>query len=155
MFQSALKLLKDLEDVLDLVEDGLGLGKFQPTSPNVEIDATNPGGGDGSNNEDSESLDDDELFASYAVKSPLQVGLTRLESIIDRLYRLSFKIRNPATRIGFSKASAYRLVDKDTKVDLIDQYALHDQRYVEEESKRMTGLDYKDLESNFLVQRLA
>ncbi|KAL9119285.1 MAG: hypothetical protein Q9187_004160, partial [Circinaria calcarea] len=71
------------------------------------------------------------------------------------LYRLSFKIRNPATRLGFTKARYYRQVDQDTGINLIDQFTIFDHKHLEEVFAQLRHISCHDAKENFLVQRLA
>ncbi len=64
-----------------------------------------------------ESSDEEESLLSYQKNSNVAIMLENARLIIDTLYKLSFKIRDPATRVGFSKARAYRQVDEDTGGD--------------------------------------
>lgn len=52
--------------------------------------------------------------------------------IIDGLYRIATKIRNPATRLQSAKARAFRRVDPDTGVNVIDAYKILDLRHIKE-----------------------
>lgn len=95
------------------------------------------------------------MLASYADESLSDMILARLESIIDRLYRLSFRIRNPATRLGTSKASGYCDIDDDTGIDLIEMLAEADRRHVHELLKQMSGASLDDYNDHYLVYRLS
>lgn len=48
--------------------------------------------------------------------------LHSIKDIIDRLYRLSTKIRNPSTRLTSSKAHRFRQVDDEHGVDLLQTF---------------------------------
>ena len=114
--------------------------------------------GDGNESDESvNSLDSNEreMLASYEDESLSDMLLARLESIIDRLYRLSFRIRNPATRLGTSKASGYRDVDNNTGVDLIEMLAKADRRHIHELLKQMSGASPDDYNDHYLVSRLS
>lgn len=50
----------------------------------------------------------------------------------DSLYRLATKIRNPATRLQSVKARAFRRVDTETGIDVIDAYKKFDVQHVQE-----------------------
>ena len=81
--------------------------------------------------------------------------LENAKLIIDRLYRLSFKIRNPATRLGFSKARGYCAIDEESGVDVMRRYAYYDLRHVTEimaKYRQMSPVECEDLD---LVRRLA
>lgn len=59
--------------------------------------------------------DDDETTAEAAFAS--------IVDCIDRLFKLSMKVRNPTMRTGLSKGFAFRRVDEDTDLDLFDRFA--------------------------------
>lgn len=99
--------------------------------------------------------DEKEMLASYKNESLTDMILARLESIIDRLYRLSFRIRNPTTRLGSSKASRYRDLDESTNVDLMDMYAEADRRHIVELLKQLSGASANDSNDHYLVSRLS
>lgn len=50
--------------------------------------------------------------------------------INDSLYRVATKIRNPATRLQSAKARAFRRVDTETGIDVIDAYRKFDLEHV-------------------------
>ncbi|KAL8991576.1 MAG: hypothetical protein Q9177_000037 [Variospora cf. flavescens] len=75
---------------------------------------------------------EDEDFGTYDNDSVATTALENASAIIDGLYRLSFKIRNPTTRTGFSKAQNYQEVDDKTGVDLIKVLAAFDRQHVEQ-----------------------
>lgn len=52
--------------------------------------------------------------------------------IIDRLYKLAIKIRNPKTRLATSKAVTFKKVDEDTGIDLIQEFMWADTRHIQE-----------------------
>lgn len=99
--------------------------------------------------------DEEEMLASYENESLTDMISARLESIIDRLYRLSFRIRSPATRLGVSKASRYRDVDESTNIDLMDMYAEVDRRHIRELLKQISGASADDGNDHYLVSRLS
>lgn len=53
-------------------------------------------------------------------------------NIIDRLYKLAIKIRNPKTRLATSRAVTFKKVDEDTGIDLIQEFVRADTCHVEE-----------------------
>ena len=81
--------------------------------------------------------------------------LENAKLIIDRLYKLSFKIRSPATRLGFSKARDYRAIDEETGVDVMRRYAYYDLRHVTEIMAQYRQISPVDCENHDLVRRLA
>ena len=123
----------------------------------VDIADSGCSGDEDESDESVNSLDSDEkeMLASYEDESLSDMILARLESIIDRLYRLSFRIRNPATRLGTSKASGYRDVDTNTGIDLIEMLAEADRRHIHELLKQMSGASLDDYNDHYLVSRLS
>ena len=105
--------------------------------------------------ESDESSEEEEFYQTYQQYSISTVVLGNVKIVIDRLYKLSFKIRDPATRLGFSNARSYRLIDEETGVDLTDYYTSLDLRHITkivarnwQESREVCG-------NHYLVQRLA
>lgn len=72
----------------------------------------------GDEDEDEDELDVDLLLDS--VRDP-----------INRLFKMSTKIRNPSTRLGSSRAANYRQVDEETGIDFLQAIKGADQDYVE------------------------
>ena len=101
--------------------------------------------------EDDDSEEED--LSSYLTDDLSRLHLTNIAATVDRLYRLSFRIRSPAMRIGLSKAIGYTEVDPDTGVDLINEYATVDQVHIVE-LFRSYGHDV-GVGDHFLVNRLA
>ena len=92
---------------------------------------------------------------SYREEPFYAIVLENAKLTIDRLYKLSFKIRNPATRLGFSKARSYRAIDEETGIDLMDRYGCYDLRHIAEIMAQHMHLSPEECESDDLVQRLA
>lgn len=108
-----------------------------------------------SHKEDSDSSDDED-FETYQDDSFAATALENVNGLVDRLYRLGFKIRNPATRVGFTKAQNYQEIDQETDVDLIHIFASFDLQHVEQVFLQSQGsLDRESIKKNFLVKRLA
>ena len=63
---------------------------------------------------DSERSDDD-----ITEESDLDLLLDGVRDPIDRLYKVSTKIRNPSSRLGFSRAANYQQIDEETGVDFL------------------------------------
>ncbi|KAL8669621.1 MAG: hypothetical protein Q9168_005796 [Polycauliona sp. 1 TL-2023] len=102
--------------------------------------------------EDSE----DEDFETYQDESYAATALENGNRIIDRLYQLSFKIRNPATRSGFTKAQRIQAIDEETGVDLIQIYASFDHQHLEHVFLGFReGISTADIRGHYFVQRLA
>lgn len=66
--------------------------------------------------------------------------------IIDRLYRLATKIRNPATRLASSKAATFKNVNPETGVDLMVRFVEIDHRHIEELFWEYRAVDIKEPE---------
>lgn len=107
------------------------------------------------NQDSDESSESEEALMSYHEDSISTIVLENARLIIDRLYKLSFKIRSPVTRLGFSKARDYREIDEETGVDLMEWYVTYDLRHVTETIARYWGTSQEDCENHVLVQRLA
>ena len=75
--------------------------------------------------------------------------------VLDRLLRISMKIRNPRTRTGSSKAFQYTNVDPDTGVNLIDRYYDYDKSHVKEFLAHHCKDRIIETEDHFLLERLA
>ncbi len=114
---------------------------------------TKPTGADDKSEDPDDDLDPDEkeMLASYQDDSLTDMLLVRLESVIDRLYRLSFRIQHPATRLGVAKASQYRDIDEDTNIDLMNEYAKADRTHVRALLKQISGTSANE----YLVSRLS
>ena len=98
---------------------------------------------------------EEEDFASYQAQPMAQVLLDSIVSTVDRLYRVSFRIRNPAMRLGLSKARTHREVDEETNVDLFDRYRQADLHHLQELFSQYHRSSPKDHDGHYLVQRLA
>lgn len=98
---------------------------------------------------------EEEDFSSYQSEPVTKAYLGNITLTVDRLYRLSFKIRNPAMRTGLSKALAYTEVDPDTGVNLIEVYASLDLSHLVELFCCFGHWHTDDLKKHYLVQRLA
>lgn len=98
--------------------------------------------------------DSEEDLSSYQDASLPQVLLEAIGSIIDRLYRLAFKIRNPALRIGLQKCLNDRQTVPESEKLLIESFRQTDVARITDIllSHRSNGSIYKD---SFLVSRLA
>jgi hypothetical protein len=109
--------------------------------------------------EDMSDLEDDSDDGDLVSSLPEDIVseyLLNISITIDRLYALSFKIRNPTMRTGLSRATTYTQTDPKTGIDLIDEFKKWDVRFVMDVfldcSPRWKGID---LEQHFLVARLA
>ncbi|PYI24162.1 hypothetical protein BO99DRAFT_439481 [Aspergillus violaceofuscus CBS 115571] len=74
---------------------------------------------------------------------------------IDKLYRLAFRIHNPALGLGLSRALEYELIDPETGVNVVDQLRQRDQPHVEELFASYRSASPTNFQNHFLVLRLA
>lgn len=102
-----------------------------------------------------ETSEDEETLMSYQEGSISSIVLENLKLTIDRLYKLAFQIRNPATRMGLSKARNYREIDQETGLDVMDIYASFDSRHLAAIAGQFWGKSQEECESHYLIQRLA
>ena len=106
-----------IQDLLDCIEECLlPSGQSASSAPS-------------DNHDDNDS---DEYLDDYEEESQLASSLQSAGDIINRLYRLSTKIRNPGTRLAPTKAYNYSVVDPDTGIDLVEQWAVSDTKHIEE-----------------------
>ena len=101
--------------------------------------------------------DDDEILDSFVTSSFNRITLENITGVVDKLVKLSFKIRNPAIRLGFSTATSYKEIDPDTGVDLIQEFSSADHRHVAEffaNCRRLRGASSVSHIDEFLIQRL-
>lgn len=68
--------------------------------------------------ENEENSSDEEFASSEATAKVL---LSSVTDIVDNLYRLATKIRDPASRLPSSKARLFRHPDPETGVDFIEK----------------------------------
>lgn len=101
------------------------------------------------------SSEGDESDQSQQQDSISTIVLENARLIIDRLYKLSFRIRSPATRFGFSKAGEYCEIDAETGVDVMKGYAFFDLRHVTEIVGQYQRRPKEEYEDHYLVRRLA
>ena len=92
----------------------------------------------------SEEVESDEVLDDYEDDSEVGTIFKSATDIIDRLYKLAIKIRNPKTRLSSSKAVTFKKVDEDTGIDLIQEFAQAETRHVEELFWDHRRVDIKD-----------
>ena len=76
-------------------------------------------------NSDSEPSSDD-----GTVESDIDLLLDGVRDPIDRLYKVSTKIRNPSSRLGSSRAVDYQQIDEETGVDFLRAIEQADQDHI-------------------------
>ncbi|KAF2638985.1 hypothetical protein P280DRAFT_528457 [Massarina eburnea CBS 473.64] len=99
--------------------------------------------------------DDDEPGAP---KTELDMRFREVIDIIDNLYKLSVRIRQPAIRSRSLKAASYAPKDPETQVDILQQYAIFDLQRTQEfvHHLRMPPVSVDDIhEYDTLISRLA
>lgn len=95
--------------------------------------------GDANDNDrytDSDSDSDSEDFDTYDKEPFADAALLNASRTIDRLYRVAFKIRNPANRSGFTKARNYKQIDAESGKDLMQVFHDFDVKHVKEEQAK-------------------
>ena len=102
---------------------------------------------------------DGEQFMDDEAPQELDEQLAKLASdnirtTIDRLYRLSFRIRNPATRLGFSEAKRHRLTAEDG-TDLMESVTAIDLKHIDDLMAKHLKMSREESRNHFLVKRLA
>ncbi|KAH8429084.1 Serine/threonine protein kinase [Aspergillus melleus] len=146
LFGYTFGLLRNLDGLLIQLINTLNSGHetcvdatIGPVEPNDQLS-------DDSEEDDFESSDDE---------SVTDLLLTGVTATIDKLYRLSFKVRNPTVRLGLSKALKYHEFDPETGVDIIDQFKEYDQRHLEQLFASYRSISPEVFEQDFLARRLA
>ncbi|KAK5190084.1 general transcription repressor [Exophiala xenobiotica] len=87
--------------------------RISTESPNFAID-------------DADTSDDEDMDqAAY-----ISILLQNVEDVIDRLFKLSTKIRNPSTRLISTRAKLYRYIDEDSGCDLLEAFKHYDYCHV-------------------------
>lgn len=84
----------------------------------------------------------------------LQNRLLDISQIIDYLYKLSTKIRDPNMRSRSLRAALYKEVDEETEVELLSQYAIFDRLYTCD-MFRAFRKQSSNHEDSFLIDRLS
>ena len=101
------------------------------------------------------------------IATELSQHMLTVMDILADLYKLSFRIRNAATRTKSLKPTLYKEIDEETRVDKFEEYAYYDRNHVLESFKqlrkdaaeRMSKILFEsseeELEGMYLVERLA
>ncbi|KAL2827449.1 hypothetical protein BJY01DRAFT_255713 [Aspergillus pseudoustus] len=113
LFNHTLSLLKDLGKI--------GIQLLTVLDSNVQ-----------ENDDDVSEDSEEEDMASYQDKPLLELLTESAAAAIDKGYRVAFKLRSPAMRLGSSPALGYREIDGKTDVDLIEKVTLLDYGYVQD-----------------------
>ncbi|KAL3476578.1 hypothetical protein BJX99DRAFT_258326 [Aspergillus californicus] len=146
LFDYAFTLLEDLSNALSILAsttDSATVGSSNHDDKTMYAD-------------DDISMSDDEPeedFSSYEVGHLKTEYITNISITVDRLYELSFRIRNPRMRSGLSRALRYTEIDPSTGIDPIEDYKPMDLYYMKA-AFRAWGKVF-DVDNYFLVYRLA
>lgn len=76
--------------------------------------------------DDSDTSDDEDMDQAAYVSQLLQ----SVEDVINRLFKLSTKIRNPSSRLISAKAKSFRCVDEDSGCDLFEAFRHYDYSHI-------------------------
>jgi len=79
----------------------------------------NDDGGDHCDDAEAEESDLEHSGNDDTEESELDLLLDSVRDPIDRLYKVSTKIRNPSSRLGSSKAANHQQIDEETGVDFL------------------------------------
>ena len=107
-----------------------------------------------SSNEEQEIIDDYGSEGSQERETDYALLLRDVSDIIDRLYKISTRIRTSSTRLRSTRLLHYRQIDPETEVDLIDQFRDIDLCHVRE-LFRFYQRDEAEATSEVLQRRLA
>ncbi|KAJ5328884.1 hypothetical protein N7452_009274 [Penicillium brevicompactum] len=151
VFDYALFLLVDLERAIQQFHKSFG--EYNRVSQTQQDDASSLSVHDAELLSEEDS--DEEDLSSYQTEPPTISFFRNIVSTIDKLYRLAFKIRNPALRFGFSKAVKYSQKDPETGRDLIEEYATFDLRHIEEIFHSFGAGHHEGNQHRYLIERLA
>ena len=124
LFSNVMKLLKEAQKNLS---EAIAVLSHQrkPYEDTLEDDQSDE---DNSSVELSGEESDDDEFP----RNELGMRFFQIVDINDNLFRLSIRIRSPTLRTRGLKAVAYREPDKETGVDVLQQYAEFDRKYLED-----------------------
>ncbi|KAF1957486.1 hypothetical protein CC80DRAFT_443757 [Byssothecium circinans] len=118
---NTLKLLAELKENLEAALDIVS-GNRLPYEKQQKPDETDE---DEVENDDFFSEDEDEDEPG-APKTELEMRFREFVDIIDNLYKLSVRIRQPTIRSRSLKAASYAPKDPETQIDILEQYAAFD-----------------------------
>jgi hypothetical protein len=108
---------------------------------------------------DSDEDDDQDILDEYDDEDDFDIAARMLTETIDRLLRLSMKIRDSTTRTRFSRASKHRKIDKETGVDLVDAFHRYDKDHIsncfQESQRAKSNGQLGHLQNTWLIDRLA
>jgi hypothetical protein len=90
----------------------------------------NDDGGDHCDDAEAEESDLEHSGNDDTEESELDLLLDSVRDPIDRLYKVSTKIRNPSSRLGSSKAANHQQIDEETGVDFLRAVEQADYDYI-------------------------
>ncbi|KAF2651383.1 hypothetical protein K491DRAFT_97807 [Lophiostoma macrostomum CBS 122681] len=147
---NTLKLLKELEEnIVEVIAvlSGVRLPYEQQAKP------------EDSENEDDEFFSEDEDDDSILESPRTELGqrFRDIVDIIDNLYKLSVRIRQPTLRARSLKAATYRPKDRETGVDLLESYAVFDIQHTRELVRHLRSehTEFADIDKDPIIDRLA
>lgn len=105
-------------------QEGASASKMCKTS--VERSETEITGDEDKGEDEGEEEDEDEEEEEF----DMEFLLDGVRDPINRLFKMSTKIRNPSTRLGSSRAANCRQIDEETGVDFLEAIKGHDLDYV-------------------------
>ncbi|KAL4882098.1 hypothetical protein BJY04DRAFT_188020 [Aspergillus karnatakaensis] len=144
LFEYTFTLLEDVNNCL------IALASITDNTTERATACENVSAAEGISMSDNESEED---LSSYETALLETEYITTISITVDRLYELSFKIRNPRMRTGLSRALRYTEIDPSTGIDPIEHYRLTDLLYMKEAFRSWGRV--LDVDSHFLVHRLA
>lgn len=161
LFKYALSLLRDLEQALTSRRCSLAPSYSRCVMVNIvqvaEVSTGEEASPDGDNPNDSsdetDGSDEDEDFSSYQDSHLVEEYLSNISTTVDRLYALSFRVRDPAMRTSLSRAATYTEIDQESDIDLIASFSQWDLTHLVELFRLWRKQDSVD--DHFLVRRLA
>ncbi|CAI7606272.1 unnamed protein product [Penicillium pancosmium] len=149
LFEYAFGLLRDLQKAIFEFKPNLMEDKHCIETENTSNTAFQSKDNDSMNESDSE-----EDLSSYEVEPMSIVLLHTIISIIDRLYRLAFKVRNPSIRLGFQRFPRAGIASSQADINLIECFRDLDVARISD-----LFLSYRSNQDiapcNYLIQRLA
>lgn len=148
---NTLKLLKELEDNLS---EAIAIvsGTRLPYEQQARVPKPEEDDGD-----DFYSEDEDDDNESGVRTTELEQRFCEIVDIIDNLYKLSVRIRQPTLRTRSLKAASYQPKDPETGIDLLEQYANFDLQHTKElvGHLRAPHINGIKIENDVLVDRLS
>ncbi|PVI03472.1 hypothetical protein DM02DRAFT_652592 [Periconia macrospinosa] len=123
---NVLKLLQELENNITAASQIISGARLP-----YEKQQQQPSDSDDDEDDDFFSDDEDE-DGPGAPKTELDMRFREILDVIDNLYKLSVRIRQPTIRSRSLKAAAFAPKDPETHVDLMEQYAVSDLQHIQE-----------------------